>query len=180
MRFTQRFTARARAAVVAAVGEADRLGDVLVAPSHLLLAVVADPHGVAAQVLGASGAGADRLRAEVDRRRASGFGGLGEDDAEALAAIGIDLDEVLRRLDGPRLAPRRRRWRGRFEPGAKKVLELSLREAVALRHDYIGTEHLLLGLLRSGDPVVVDALRACGASYDGVRDGVRQALRRAG
>lgn len=180
MRSTQRFTARARAAVVAAVEEADRSGDDLVAPSHLLLTVVADPHGVAAQVLGVTGAGADRLRAEVGRRRASGLAGLGEDDAAALAAIGIDLDEVLRRLDGPRLVPRRRRWRGRFEPGAKKALELSLREALELRHGYIGTEHLLLGLLRTGDPVVVDALRACGASYDDVRAGVRQALRRAG
>ncbi len=180
MRFTQRFTARARAAVVGAVQEADRRGDHLVAPSHLLLAVVADPQGVAARVLGATGAGTDRLEAEVERRRVSGFGGLGDEDAAALAAIGIDLEEVLRRLDGPRLVPRRRRWRGRFEPGAKKALELSLREAVALRHDQIGTEHLLLGLLRTGDPVVVDALRACGASYDEVRDGVRQARRHAG
>lgn len=180
MRIAQRFTRRARAAVVAAVEEADRSGDDLVAPSHLLLAVVADTEGLAARVLGDVGVEVGRLRSEVERRRAAGSVGLGEEDAEALASIGIDLDAVLRRLDGPALAPRRRRWRGRFEARSRTVLELSLREAIALRHHHIGTEHLLLGVVRSGDPVVVDALRACGASYDGIRDGVRQALRRAG
>jgi ATP-dependent Clp protease ATP-binding subunit ClpC len=46
-----------------------------------------------------------------------------------------------------------------FTPRAKKTLELSLREAVALRHDFIGTEHILLGLLREGDGVAAQIMR---------------------
>ena len=45
-----------------------------------------------------------------------------------------------------------------FTPRAKKVLELSLREALQLSHNYIGTEHILLGLLREGEGVAVQAL----------------------
>src|SRR6202040_3137851 len=45
-----------------------------------------------------------------------------------------------------------------FTPRAKKVLELSLREAISLGHDYIGTEHILLGLIREGDGVAAQVL----------------------
>lgn len=179
-RFTQRFTARARLAVVEAVRLADERGGDPVAPADLLEAVLGDEDGVAARVVVGRGVALDALRAELRSRAASGVAGLGEADAEALAAIGIDLDAVLRRLDGPRVRPRRRRWQGRFDPAAKRSLELALREAIALRHNYVGTEHLLLGLVRGGDPVVVDALAAGGASYDDLRDGVRVELRRAG
>jgi ATP-dependent Clp protease ATP-binding subunit ClpA len=60
-----------------------------------------------------------------------------------------------------------------FTPRAKKVLELSLREALQLGHDYIGSEHIVLGLLREGEGVGLRALRRCGADPDDVR---RQAL----
>ena len=46
-----------------------------------------------------------------------------------------------------------------FTPRAKKTLELSLREALALKHNYIGTEHILLGLIREGDGVAAQILR---------------------
>jgi ATP-dependent Clp protease ATP-binding subunit ClpA len=46
-----------------------------------------------------------------------------------------------------------------FTPRAKKILELSLREALALRHDFIGTEHILLGLLREGDGLAAQIMR---------------------
>ena len=48
-----------------------------------------------------------------------------------------------------------------FAKSSKKALELSLREAINLGHNYIGTEHILLGIVRGGDAVVRDTLTAC-------------------
>ncbi|MGA4986936.1 Clp protease N-terminal domain-containing protein [Nonomuraea bangladeshensis] len=56
-----------------------------------------------------------------------------------------------------------------FTPGAKKVLELSLREALQLRHNYIGTEHILLGLIREGEGLAAQALVDAGADLAGLR-----------
>jgi ATP-dependent Clp protease ATP-binding subunit ClpA len=56
-----------------------------------------------------------------------------------------------------------------FTPRAKKVLELSLREALQLRHNYIGTEHILLGLIREGEGLAAQALADAGADLADVR-----------
>ena len=94
------------------------------------------------------------------RLRRGPLGGAASEDAEALAAIGIDLDEIKRRIEdsfGPGalervpLTPKGPlNWTGRLplNDQAKLTLALSLKEARALHHNYIGTEHLLLGLLR--------------------------------
>ena len=63
-----------------------------------------------------------------------------------------------------------------FTPRAKKVLELSLREALGLGHNYIGTEHILLGLIREGQGVAAQVLVKLGASHDRVRQAVIQLL----
>jgi ATP-dependent Clp protease ATP-binding subunit ClpC len=63
-----------------------------------------------------------------------------------------------------------------FTPQAKRVLELSLREAIQLGHNYIGTEHLLLGLLREGDGVAARVLVQLGADLNRVRQQVIQLL----
>ena len=63
-----------------------------------------------------------------------------------------------------------------FTPRAKKVLELSLSEAKLLGHRYVGTEHILLGLLREGEGVAAQVLAALGADLDGVRERVIQLL----
>jgi ATP-dependent Clp protease ATP-binding subunit ClpC len=63
-----------------------------------------------------------------------------------------------------------------FTPRAKKVLELSLREALQLGHDYIGTEHILLGLIREGDGVAAQVLVKMGADLNRVRQQVIQLL----
>jgi hypothetical protein len=63
-----------------------------------------------------------------------------------------------------------------FTPRAKKVLELSLREALALSHNYIGTEHILLGLIREGEGVAAQVLIELGGSLDRVRQQVIQIL----
>jgi ATP-dependent Clp protease ATP-binding subunit ClpA len=59
-----------------------------------------------------------------------------------------------------------------FTPRAKKVLELSLREALQLGHNYMGTEHLLLGLIREGEGVGAQVLAGFGADYAQVREQV--------
>ena len=59
-----------------------------------------------------------------------------------------------------------------FTPRAKKVLELSLREALQLGHNYIGTEHILLGLVREGEGVAAQVLKKLGAELSQVRQTV--------
>ncbi|MEV0005781.1 Clp protease N-terminal domain-containing protein [Micromonospora sp. NPDC050980] len=126
------------------------------------------------------------------RHTAQGVDGLGAADAAALREIGIDLAAIVARIEesfGPdalrEAAPRPRRWwrrrhdGGRFSPRARKVLELSLREALRLRHRHIGTEHILLGLLREGDGLGAQVLTEAGADLDDLRRRVEAALREA-
>jgi len=85
----------------------------------------------------------------------------------ALEAVRSQVEEIIGQ-DGPSR-------RGRhipFTPRAKKVLELSLREALQLGHDYIGTEHILLGLLREGDGLAAQVLVKLGADLGSVRTAV--------
>src|SRR5581483_6879371 len=63
-----------------------------------------------------------------------------------------------------------------FTPRAKKVLELSLREALQLGHDYIGTEHILLGLVREGEGVGAQVVRGLGVDSSRLRLAVMQLL----
>ena len=63
-----------------------------------------------------------------------------------------------------------------FTPRAKKVLELSLREALQINHSYIGTEHILLGLIREGEGVAAQVLVKLGADLNRVRNQVLQLL----
>src|SRR3569623_923211 len=63
-----------------------------------------------------------------------------------------------------------------FTPRAKKVLELSLREALQLGHSYIGTEHILLGLIREGEGVAAQELQKLGADLNRVRQQVIRLL----
>ena len=151
----ERFTRPARAVVEQAVARrAGRHRRARPAPSTCSAALLADEDCLATRVLAGLGAPPADLRAELDRLRMQYVDGLDADDAAALQAIGIDLDEVVRRIDrnlGGALPSKRF---PKFARGSKKALELALREAIALRHNYIGTEHLLLGLVRGGDRVV--------------------------
>ena len=61
-----------------------------------------------------------------------------------------------------------------FTPRAKKVLELSMREALQLRHNDIGTEHLLMGLLREGEGVAMQVLVGAGVDFDELRQRVTE------
>ncbi len=156
-----------------------------VRPEHLFAALLWDDRCLAVRVLNAQGGTTERLRAELDRRRSRYVDGLGDEDAAALASIGIDLEEVVRRMDDGDSGPDRRRGRFsrvhiRFSRPSRKVLELALREAIALKHNYIGTEHLLLGLVREGDVIVRDTLAAAGVDTTTLRQAVAEAVRKAG
>jgi ATP-dependent Clp protease ATP-binding subunit ClpA len=170
----ERFTKEARAVVHAAEAEADALGAGAIGREHLLLGVAAQ-NGIGARALESLGARHEDLRAELERSP----GGL---DAGALASIGIDLDEVRRRIEesfGPGALARRRPGRPRFSPGAKKALELSLREALALGDHHIGAEHILLGVARDPGEPAGAALRAHGADRAAVRAAVLAARTKA-
>jgi ATP-dependent Clp protease ATP-binding subunit ClpA len=90
--------------------------------------------------------------------------------AKALESLNIRLDAVRRQVEeiiGQGGSPPSGHIP--FTPRAKKVLELSLREAMQLGHNYIGTEHILLGLLREGEGVACQVLVRLGASLPKVR-----------
>ncbi len=112
----ERFTDRARRAIVIAQDEARELGDPGIRPEHLLLGLLKG-EGVARQALTQCGVSYESTRDRV---------------AQAFP----EKPEAAKMQKLP------------FRPQSKKVLELSLREALRLRHNYIGTEHLLLGLIR--------------------------------
>lgn len=139
-----RFTQDARAVVVLAHEEASDLGHCEVGTEHLLLGV---------------------LR-----------GSDGELAARALREMGIEIEtaraEVVRHLGTGDRVPTG--GSVPFTPRAKKVLELSLREALALRHDYVGTEHILLGLVAESSGLAARVLGDLGAEPAQVRAAIER------
>ena len=97
--------------------------------------------------------------------------------AKALESLGISLDAARQQVEEI-IGRGQQAPSGHipFTPRAKKVLELSLRESQQLGHDYIGTEHVLLGLLREGDGVAAQVLVRLGADLDRVRQQVIRLL----
>ena len=97
--------------------------------------------------------------------------------AKALESLGINLDSVRDQVQEI-IGQGQQAPSGHipFTPRAKKVLELSLREALQLGHSYIGTEHLLLGLIREGEGVAAQVLTRLGADTNRVRQQVIQLL----
>jgi ATP-dependent Clp protease ATP-binding subunit ClpA len=93
--------------------------------------------------------------------------------AKALESRGISLDAVRQQVEEI-IGPGQQAPSGHipFTPRAKKVLELTRREAEQLGHNYIGTEHILLGLIREGDGVAVQVLVRLGADLNRVRQQV--------
>ncbi|MCW2780560.1 MAG: clpB 1 [Marmoricola sp.] len=97
--------------------------------------------------------------------------------AKALESLGISLDSVREQVQDI-IGQGQQQPTGHipFTPRAKKVLELSLREALQLGHNYIGTEHILLGLIREGEGVAAQVLVKLGADLNRVRQQVIQLL----
>ena len=97
--------------------------------------------------------------------------------AKALESLNISLDAVRQQVE-EMIGQGQQAPSGHipFTPRAKKVLELSLREALQLGHNYIGTEHILLGLIREGEGVAAQVLVKLGADLNKVRQQVIQLL----
>jgi ATP-dependent Clp protease ATP-binding subunit ClpC len=97
--------------------------------------------------------------------------------AKALESLGISLEAVRAQVEEI-IGQGQQAPSGHipFTPRAKKVLELSLREALQLGHNYIGTEHILLGLIREGEGVAAQVLVKLGADLNRVRQQVIQLL----
>ena len=97
--------------------------------------------------------------------------------AKALESLGISLEGVRAQVEEI-IGQGQQAPSGHipFTPRAKKVLELSLREALQLGHNYIGTEHILLGLIREGEGVAAQVLVKLGADLNRVRQSVIQLL----
>ena len=97
--------------------------------------------------------------------------------ARTLASLGVSLDAVRQQVEEI-IGQGQQAPSGHipFTPRAKKVLELSLRESLQLGHGYIGTEHILLGVLREGDGVAAQVLVKLGADLNRVRQQVIQLL----
>ncbi|MDI6781345.1 MAG: ATP-dependent Clp protease ATP-binding subunit [bacterium] len=135
----ERFTERARRVLGLAQEEAKRLGHDYVGTEHMLLGLVREGEGVAAEVISNLGISLESIRIEVEKVAPKG-------------------SEMLTYGDVP------------FTPHAKRVLELSVEEARRLGHNYIGTEHLLLGLIREGEGIGSRVLINLGINLDTVRD----------
>src|SRR5918992_1119106 len=183
----ERFTGKARQAVVAAQEEARTRRADEIRTEHLLAALYSVPDNLALTVLEAFSVDKEAVLREVDRL---GPGGRPPIDAEALSTLGIDLDEVRRQveeafgpgaLDRPRAAlggkGPRRFGHIPFERAAKKTLELALREAIHLKHNWIGTEHLLLGLLHTETGAAHHILTGRGLTLTATRTVVDEIVR---
>lgn len=141
----ERFTDRARKVMQLAKDEARRLNHAQIEPEHILLGLVKEGSGVAANVLGDLGVDLKILRREV----------------EALVETGETAVE-----DGP--LP--------LTPRAKNCLTATLEEAKQLSHNYVGTEHLLLGLLHEREGAIVQVWTKLKVSIEQVRDAVLKLL----
>ena len=143
----ERFTDRARKVMQLANQEAQRFNHEYIGTEHVLLGLVKEGSGVAANVLKNLDIDLRKIRLEVERIVQHGPGG---DNA------------TLGRLP--------------HTPRAKKVIEYSIEEARNLNHNYVGTEHLLLGLLREQEGVAAQVLMNLGLKLEDVREEVLNLL----
>jgi ATP-dependent Clp protease ATP-binding subunit ClpC len=142
----ERFSDRARRVIVLAQEEARMLDHNYIGTEHILLGLIREDDGVAARALESLGINLEAMRQAVE---------------DIIGRGAQPLPET-----GP--IP--------FTPRSKKVLELALREALQSSADYIGTEHILLGLIREGDGVAAHVLRDSGVDFNQARQQVIEML----
>lgn len=173
-----RFTALAKRAVVASQDTALHLGHDFIGTEHLLLGL-AQTAGTASEVLRAHGVELAQARDRTVRllEEAGVVADGGQDAKDALASLGIDVAEIQRRADDT-FGPGAFQFpRPPYTPHAKKALELTLREAAALGHEEIDTEHMLLGLLAEGEGRATQVLTALGVDTAALRESVLRAAK---
>jgi ATP-dependent Clp protease ATP-binding subunit ClpC len=139
-----KFTERARRVLSLAQEEAQRFQHNYIGTEHLLLGLVREGEGAAAQVLRKLGVELDKVRSAIEHI-------IGRGDHIVLGQIGLT-------------------------PRAKKVIELAIDEARRLNHHYIGTEHLLLGLVREGEGIAAGVLESLGVNLEKVRRATLEVL----
>jgi ATP-dependent Clp protease ATP-binding subunit ClpC len=142
--FNERFTERARRALRLAQEEAQRLRHNYIGTEHVLLGLVREGEGVAAQVLTSLGVDLQRVREAVEYT-------IGTGDQTSAGEMSLT-------------------------PRAKKVLEFAVDEARRLHHHYIGTEHLLLGLVREREGIAAGVLERLNVSLERVRNETMRAM----
>lgn len=145
----ERFTDRARKVMQLANQEAQRFNHEYIGTEHILLGLVKEGSGVAAQVL---------KNLDIDLRK-----------------IRLEVEKIV--LPGPDTVNM-----GKLPqtPRAKKVIEYAIEEARNLNHNYVGTEHLLLGLLREEEAVAAQVLLNLGLKWEDVREETLQVLAKTG
>ncbi len=141
----ERFTDRARKVMALANQEAQRFNHEYVGTEHVLLGLVKEGQGVAANVLHSLGIDLKKIRLEVEK----------------IVKSGPDMVTMGKLPQTPR---------------AKKVIEFAIEEARSLGHNYVGTEHLLLGLLKEHDGVAAQVLMNLGLKLDDVRSEILNIL----
>lgn len=194
----ERFARDARTVVVSSIDLCTALDADEVRPVHLLLALTEEGDG-AKDLLAAHGLTADAVSAALGAPRPTSPAPLGDDDAAALRSLGIDLDAIREAVDAqfgegalegaaappadtgqqadPDDGTDPRAGRGRFGlggrvrfgRGAKKVLELSLREAIRVHSSEIRSEHIALAVLRTDDDAVRMLLATIGVDVRALR-----------
>src|SRR5258706_16063583 len=142
----ERFTDRARKVMQLANQEAQRFNHEYIGTEHILLGLVKEGSGVAANVLKNLDIDLRKIRLEVEK----------------IVQTGSSETVALGKLP--------------HTPRAKKVIEYSIEEARNLNHNYVGTEHLLLGLLREQEGVAAQVLMNLGLKLDDVREEVLNLL----
>jgi ATP-dependent Clp protease ATP-binding subunit ClpA len=164
----ERFSGEARNVVSTAQDEARSLRHQFIGTEHLLLAMLTTD-GVGGDLLKARGLSADAVRQQLREWE-------GPDprlDPDALATLGIDLDAVRRAAEdqfgpGALAANAKPMPKGHipFSKRAKRVLELSLREAISLNSNSINSGHVLLGIIREESGVGAGLIRSAGVDVD--------------
>ena len=141
------FTDRVKKVMQIAREESVRLGNDYVGTEHLLLGLVKEGDGVAVAVMRSMGVDLDELTSSIEKTITSTGG---------MMTIGQMLP---------------------FTPRAKKVLEIAANEARSMSHKYIGTEHLLLALMKDTESAAANALAASGLEYERVKEEINRVLR---
>ena len=142
----EKFTERARKVMSLARQEAQRLNSEFIGTEHILLGIIQEGGGVAAKVLKNLNVDLKRIRQEIEK------------------------------LITPSTSPTVTLGQLPFSPRAKRVIELAGEAASSLGHDVIGTEHLLLGLLKENEGIAAQVLTNLGLKLDEVRDMVLEVL----
>jgi len=160
------FTERARHVMALAVDEALRLEHNYVGTEHMLLGLVSEGEGVAVHVLSNFGIELDRTRNEILSLLKQGQ----EKSNPVLSKIKTTMMQGEIVLAGRQAVLTRR---------AKKVIELAVDEARSLGYHYIGSEHLLLGILREGEGLAVRVMKSLEVDLEKVRSEILQSLKHA-